>query len=334
MEEPSIFLKLSGRRVYIKEKNEYTFFSNNSDDPYLTSSLIKLVDPSIDSTFKYLFNNPNTEKLENMLNSILFPDFPKLSNIEIINTEIEKPGHKHNKGTIRADLACSAFLENDSVIILGIEIQIGIYGDFSKRLLNYNKGLSFKNDYKKTWTIGLFINMTKKPINSRSIKLVETQNGQKTELNDLKIIEIDLSEEIRKINNGEEIFIDGKKLGNYGKEWIKLLGLRTWCSQKLDRYILPNNFLLSTNNLFNEAIDVLSKVPDEIINSSLSLDNDIKNYLYELQKEKEEGIIEGKIETLIKSSFNLFRNKVEDNIIREILDDEKFKQEKVIDFLR
>ena len=59
--------------------------------------------------------------------------------------------------------------------------------------------------------------MTKTPINSRSIKLVETQNGQNTELNDLKIIEIDLSEEIRKINNGEEIFIDGKKLGNYGK---------------------------------------------------------------------------------------------------------------------
>ena len=67
------------------------------------------------------------------------------------------------------------------------------------------------------------------------------------------------------------------------------MGLRTWSSQKLDRYILPNNFLLSTNNLFNEAIDVLSKIPDEIINSSLTLDNDIKNYLYELQKEKEEG---------------------------------------------
>ena len=76
--EESIFLKLSGSQVYIKDKNEYTFFCNNEINEYSTKSLIKLVDPSINSTFKYLFSNSNIDKLENMLNSILFPRFSKI----------------------------------------------------------------------------------------------------------------------------------------------------------------------------------------------------------------------------------------------------------------
>ena len=51
---------------------------------------------------------------------------------------------------------------NGEIIIIGIEIQLGLCKYFSKRLLDYNDGPSYKNNYKITWKIGLYINITKK----------------------------------------------------------------------------------------------------------------------------------------------------------------------------
>ena len=233
----AIFLKLAGSWSLIKP--DYFFTGNKDNKQFICKEVIKIVDPSIDSTFKYLFADSNTKILQNMLNSILYPDEPKLSEIEIINNEVIRPNQKQNKGTIRSDIVCKAKLE-DKTIIITIEMQIGIHGDFTKKLLKYNIGTSYKNNYQTTWTIGLFINIPEKPKYSNYTKFYKNHNGETKEMDYLNIIEIDLREEIKKINNDEEVKINGKVIGDYGKEWIKLLGLRTWCAFHIDRYqIMP-----------------------------------------------------------------------------------------------
>ena len=128
-----IFLRLS--RNFQETKNgEFIFKDNNNSLICKTKEVYLIVDPAIDSTFKYLFAENNTNLLENFLNSLFFPNFPRLSDIVIINNEIVKFDQLRNKGTIRCDLACKAKYNNENVII-GIEIQIGKYRDFTYRLL-------------------------------------------------------------------------------------------------------------------------------------------------------------------------------------------------------
>ena len=72
-----------------------------------------------------------------------------MSHINIINGEINKPGQKKNKGTIRADIGCSAKYKKEE-IIMGIEMQLWDNEDnFKERLLNYNASLKLRNDLKK-----------------------------------------------------------------------------------------------------------------------------------------------------------------------------------------
>ena len=324
----SIFLKLSGR--YVKYSGKYLFFGYKGDEEqYETSEIYNVPDPSIDSTFKYLFTHKETKILENMLNSLLFPDSPKLSDLEIIDNEVTRPGKKHNKGTFRSDIVCKAVLDGNEIIIISIEMQIGMYGDFTERLFKYNIALSYKNDFKKVWSLGLFITLTKSRIHSSNTKLNKIQNGEKKELDYLKLIEIDLKDEINNIEKGKEVKVNGKEIGNNGKEWLKLLGLRTWCSTQLDKYILPKNFKLSNNATFNEALFKLLNIPKEIFIESIDIERDIMNYTKELEDNRLEGKEEGKIATLIISAFNLFKENCEKSIFI-ILGKEKFKKSEIL----
>ena len=115
-----------------------------------------------------------------MLNSILFPDSPKLSEIQILNNEVVRPNPKY-RGTIRADITCRANLDEDN-IISPIEMQIVIYGNYTKRLLNSNKGLCYENDYETAWSLGLFINVTKSQKYSSYNDLNKIKNGEKKNL--------------------------------------------------------------------------------------------------------------------------------------------------------
>ena len=190
-----IFLNLSSlKATFIPIERSYLFFGNN-DEQYVVKELYELVDPSIDATFKFLLANPNTELLSDVLNSLLFPDFPdepQLTNIEIINNEVVKPAQKQNKGTIRADIACTASYKSET-IILGIEMQIGISKDFTIRLLNYNVGLRYRNGPRTTWTLGLLVNDSKKnEDNSSFTRLNKMKNEERIVLNSLDIGELDL----------------------------------------------------------------------------------------------------------------------------------------------
>ena len=347
-----IFLKLSRNYDYSPNSQEYTFYSNSDSHLFKAKILYELIDPSIDATFKYLFTDSDIKILEDMLNSLLFPETHELTIIQILNNEIIKPNQKQNKGTIRSDIACKAKY-NGGELIIGIEMQIGHYRNFSDRLLKYNVGLCYKYDYQKSWINGLFINTNNDIKYSSYIHQNKYHNGNQQELDFSKIVEIDLKEEINKIYRGEDISINNKKIGNHGKEWLKLLGLRTWCPKRNNRYILPKNYILSNNTYFNQAISILSNIPIPIINNSINLENDIQNYFTELEnaekkgkrKGKKEGKREGKREGIkegiregitkekITSAFKLYAGKCETKFILDILGKKKFNVNDVISIL-
>ena len=168
IEEP-IFLKLSHKYHYLSASEEHVFGSINDSEHYRTNEVIQLADPSIDATFKFLFTDHQPKILENMLNSIFFPNAPQLEDLKILNNEVSKPDQKQNKGTIRSDIACKAKF-NGKTIIIGIEMQIGSYFNFAQKLHKYNIGLCYKYNFYPSWTEGLFINIENEPKYSSYIK--------------------------------------------------------------------------------------------------------------------------------------------------------------------
>jgi len=361
-----IFLKLSPKCNIFSDSKEYHFYSNQNNEIYKTKNIYRPYDPAIDSTFKYLFQD--VKMLEDMLNSLLFPESPQLSVEAILDKEIVRPNELYNKGTIRSDLVCKARL-NGETIIFGIEMQIGVDGDFSKRLFQYSVGLSNKYKYENSWMNAFFINTNKQPKYSKSIKLMENKNGEENELDFIKIIEIDLREEIKKINNDEDVFINGKKLDKKGKEWLKLLGLRTWCPREDEQFILPKGYILSSNSFLNQAIETLEDMPVFIGIDALNFERDKKKYDKKIEdmvkkgekRGKKKGLIEGRKEGLeegmqkglqkgrqeglqkglqkgeiisnIKIAFKFFKDREKDEILLKILGDNYYHSNDVFDCL-
>ena len=361
-----IFLKLSPKCNIFSDSKEYHFYSNQDNEIYKTKNIYRPYDPAIDSTFKYLFQD--VKMLEDMLNSLLFPECPQLSVEAILDKEIVRPNELYNKGTIRSDLVCKARL-NGETIIFGIEMQIGVDGDFSKRLFQYSVGLSNKYKYENSWMNAFFINTNKQPKYSKSIKLMENKNGEENELDFIKIIEIDLREEIKKINNDEDVFINGKKLDKKGKEWLKLLGLRTWCPREDEQFILPKGYILSSNSFLNQAIETLEDMPVFIGIDALNFERDKKKYDKKIEdmvkkgekRGKKKGLIEGRKEGLeegmqkglqkgrqeglqkglqkgeiisnIKIAFKFFKDREKDEILLKILGDNYYHSNDVFDCL-
>lgn len=295
-------------------------------DKYYLSNPIKdsidIADPALDSTFKYLFIK-NPEILRNMLNSILFPEESKIYKLIIIDKEISFPDQKFNKGTIRSDIACKAYIDNNEIIV-GIEIQIGYNSNFTQRLFKYQTGLSYINNYKQTLILGLFINAKKIPEFSSDTKPIKSQNGKSTIIDLFDIIEIDLQEEINKIISGKDIIINNKKLGVFGKEWIKLLGIRKWGNIMCGKYSLPKVTNLSSNPCFNKAIEVLSLIPREIFNRDYINEDDYMDMVIENEKEKMR-IVYG---LTIKHTFEMFQHS-EEQYLLNLLKNYTFKVSQV-----
>ena len=132
-----IFLKLSPKYIKLPNTEEYHFYSNKNNKIYKTKNIFHLYDPAIDATFKYLFQYERMNMWEDMLNSLLFPHSPQLSVEAILDKEISWPNQLYSRGTIKSDLVCKAKL-NGEEIIFGIEMQIGIDEDFTKRLFQYS----------------------------------------------------------------------------------------------------------------------------------------------------------------------------------------------------
>ncbi len=129
-----------------------------------------------------------------MLNSLLFPDYPQLTNAEILNNAFIRPSELINYGIIKTDMICKVRLKDED-IILGVKIQIGVLGDIAERIFKCSIWVGYKHDGIPPWKNEIFIDLNQEP---KCVELSCFKIGGVIKLNYINIVEIDLKEEIKK----------------------------------------------------------------------------------------------------------------------------------------
>ena len=331
-EEKSLFLELEGSCRFKKKLGEYEFDLVDHDYSFNCKTINYIADPAYDITFKYLFGREEgKERLKDFINSIIFPNKEdEVIKLTYINNEFHKLNNKKCKGVIRTDIVCE--IETSEIkkpFLMSIGIQIGKSGSFSKRVFNY--GTSLRNDicFKNCYSIGLDFSIDGQYRSSNYRNLFKTIR-KKHKLKYINIIDIDINDEIDKIKNDKSVIINKKEIGNNGKEYIKLLGIRNWCKSDSYKYIVPKISLLSSNKKFLECLEILGSVGQ----NALSLMKVNEQSFFEEEKEKRDR-------EYILSAFSLFlckedpieylqKNQVDlgdytENYIKSVLKDQKFK---------
>ena len=113
--------------------------------------------------------------------------------------------------------------------------------------------------------------------------LIKTKNkSDKLEYINIADIDIDINDIIKNIINNEHVIINNKEIKNNGKEYIKLLGIRNWCSRDSSKYILPKLSLLTSNDIFFECLEILGSVSQ----NALSLMKVEEQSLFDEENEK------------------------------------------------
>ena len=283
-EENLLFLKLEGDYSFEKRSGKYIF-----DLIYDRSFKCKIVnyiaDPTYDSTFKYLFGPEDGKThLIDFINSILFPnEEDEVIKLTYVNNEFPKLNTKICKGVvIRTNIACEIeTINKKKPFVMCIEMQIGKCGSLSKRLFNHGTSLRNDNFFKDCYSIGLYISIDEEYRGSNHINLIKKKKkGYK--LKYINIIDIDINNEIDKIMRDESVIINKKEIGEKGKEYIKLLGIRSWCKMDSSKYVLPKISLLSSNKIFLECLEILGSVGQ----NALSLMKVDEQSLFEEEKEQ------------------------------------------------
>ena len=114
--------------------------------------------------------------------------------------------------------------------------------------------------------------------------------------------------------NNKPIKINEIEIGNDGKEFLKLFGLKSWAIKVGNRYAIPNykEFKLSTNPTINKCFEILSSFDNEeltemILDEQYYIDIVNENINYGFNQGKEEGKKEGREEGK-KEGINLGLN--------------------------
>ena len=308
-DKESILTRLFDGYNFDQKKNRYIFNLKNNDH-FTCKTINSISDASYDSTFKFLFaSNGSEERLSDLLNSILFPDEEdKITKLTYLNDECHKINSKHNKGMLKTDLACEIETNKNLNYIVCIEMQITKAIRFTKRLFNYGTALRINNFYKNCFVIGLSLNSEK---GTNNTKLRREKDSGLSTLKFIKIIEIDIGNELDNIKNNIPVKINGKEIKNKGKEYLKLLGIRKWGKRDGQKYIIPEFSLITSNNILKTCFTILGSISEEQI-SLMEIDE--QSYMDILNQHKEEGIQEGIQEGILKSAYSLFINGNEEQI--------------------
>ena len=168
------------------------------------------------------------------------------------------------------------------------------------------KKIDYKRVYLDTLCIAFIINDSKNE--SNEIQLCKTNGTISKKLDTLKIIEINVFKEWYNLLFGNESKILGK-LSKDGKDWIKLLSLRSWAkkgNKPSPKYLFPKlleNHKYSSNEYIQETIKELI-VGNRMILALYSSIEDFGDQMEILGEKKgkkegkEEGLKEGKEEGL------------------------------------
>lgn len=234
-------------------------------------SCLQFVDPSYDTVFKTIFQEGDilgkiggSERLLNLLNSLIFPNEKSKSFTEIksISNERSKMSpNQDNSGILRFDISCRATVTdkgNNSTKIIDVEMQLGKKSDLLSRMSKYANSLY--QAYNIETILIAFMNHNYINDQNRtqfSYKIVCNGEGDLIkEEYDTEVMMVNLKEEIEKNQNGKKIFINKKELNEVGISWLKLLGIRQWGLAINNFYYLPKNVHFLTKEL-ESALKIL-----------------------------------------------------------------------------
>lgn len=287
-------------------------------------SLRYIIDPTYDSTFKILFGSNGAEdRLISLLNSLLFPGIneKKIEKLRYLPNEFHKLNEKSNKNTVITDIACEVEI-NDKKYAIILEMQIGDNCSLTKRLFDYGTSLRNNNSFKNCFSLGISISSR---VNSNFIKLKKTTTRSSMTLEYINTVLINLNNELTNMENNENININNKVIDIEGKEFIKLLGLRTWAKKEGEKFVFPN-LNLSDNGAINECINILSSIND-IQLTQIIMEERYKLELIEHSEKRGEkkGLIYAAFQIFLEGenddrAYNLLKDK---NIILENEDEIK-----------
>ena len=299
-------LNLSGD--FKKENNKYKFSLNFSDNRQLSDETYEILDPSNDQAFKILFNGEykinninGFKRAKSLIQSLLykFPDNKEIKTINYWQNEIpEISGHNRKKLKV-LDCPFVCEMNDNSQYIIDLEIQNYFYDGLDLNALTYGNSLRNASGLpviiivlllKEIESNNLFEIMPfKKYLNASEYKPIDDF---------VYVICFDLNYISDCIDSNIEPELNGFKISKVGKEWVKLLTIRTWMKKcyfkdNIKRYPIPKN--LSNSEEVKSAIKILSAWDNSKLVSIVL-------------KEKENEIIEENIKnrTIIEIWINAF----------------------------
>jgi hypothetical protein len=87
-------------------------------------------------------------------------------------------------------------------------MQIAKQKCFTERLFNYGTSLRNSNEFENCYSLGLSLSSE---IGTNNVNLKREKGSKFTNLNYIKLVEIDISEEINNIKRNKPVIINGKK---------------------------------------------------------------------------------------------------------------------------
>ena len=269
--EETIFdiLNLSGD--FKKEKNKYKFSLNNSDIRQLSDETYEIIDPSNDQTFKILFNGEykinninGFMRAKSLIKSLLYK-FPNNKEIKTINywqNEIpEVSGHNRKKLKV---LDCPFLCEmvDNSQYIIDLEMQNYFYNGLDLNALTYGNSLRNASGL----PVIIIVLLLKEEDSNNSFEIMPFKKylnaSEYKPIDDfVYVLCFDLNYISDCIDSNTEPELNGFKISKVGKEWVKLLAIRTWMKKcyfkdKIKKYPIPKN--LSNSEEVKSAIKILS----------------------------------------------------------------------------
>ncbi|MDR0741026.1 MAG: hypothetical protein LBF34_04945 [Puniceicoccales bacterium] len=273
------------------------------------------------------------KRLISLLNSLVYPKAKEyIISIKIVGgtiliaKELAISGEKRARTEsprenammeLRCDIVCECTVvhpgretqQESYVLYFDIEMQRRNVGNPLKRFLNYQKKLQQTN--REIRVIGFLDYFTISPVEKTKMgRLVEDpQTGElvaapeEKRSMDLHPM-IGLRASVEDILKGEDIeIVKGCKIGQTGKEWLKLLGVRWWAEEDTNRrecYRVPSE--VQTKEMA-DALEILktSNVDEEIFRMEIDRVSEAQEMLDELEaNKKQEGLEEGRAEGLVK----------------------------------
>ena len=315
------FLDYAGDYEEIDDSEKYAFtFKGNISrkfKPYL------IVSPVFDVPFKKIFfgNDDGIDILKDFLNSILYPESNSIESLITLPKEnLSVSSVKKNKCSLIVDTDYLATIQGQKIII-NVEMYYNKFDEsIIKKCFNYGTGLRNQNKFLTTWVIALCYNKCKDPIldlGSKSyVQKEEKDTGKFFDLGYIKIFEIHLNALYKNSLNAKSV-VNEEKIGDKGREWIKLFCLHLWSktAKKDDDiyFIIPDGLKYKSQGVSN-AISILGDIQQKEL---FRLETELQE---EKDREKEElAKQQSKFDEGYNEGYNLLTSKILDFYFNKFL---------------